>query len=184
MARLLEQYKTSVLPALREELGRTNMLSLPKLEKIVLSMGVGQAVQDKKLIETAAKELTQIAGQKPIICKARKSVSNFKLRTGQEIGVKVTLRGARMFEFMDRLINVALPRVRDFRGLNPRGFDGRGNYSMGVAEQTIFPEIDADAVERQQGLNITFVTSARNDRESLRLLTLLGLPFQTEEKKS
>lgn len=184
MARILEKYQKSVLPKLREELGRANTLSLPKLEKIIVSMGVGLATQDKKRLENATKELALIVGQKPIVCRARKSVSNFKLRTGQEIGCKVTLRGARMYEFMDRLINVALPRVRDFRGLNPRGFDGRGNYSMGVSEQTIFPEIDADAVEFQQGMNITFVTTARNDREALRLLTLLGLPFQTDEKKA
>ncbi len=184
MARLMERYQAEVLPALKGELGRENVCSIPKLGKVVISMGIGLATQDKKRLESATKELSQITGQKAVICKARKSVSNFKLREGQEIGTKVTLRGARMYEFLDRLINVALPRVRDFRGLNPRGFDGRGNYSMGVSEQTIFPEIDPDKVEYQQGMNITFVTTATNDREALRLLTLMGLPFQTGDKKA
>ncbi len=178
MARLQERYRTDVVPALREELKRVNLLSLPRLDKIVVSMGVGKATEDKKRIENAAKELSQITGQKPLVCKARKSVSNFKVRAGQETGLKVTLRGRRMYEFLDRLVNVAIPRVRDFRGLDPQSFDGRGNYSMGITEQTIFPEIDPDKVEFQQGMNVTIVTTARNDREALRLLQLMGMPFR------
>lgn len=179
MARLLERYRTEVVPALREEFKRPNLLSLPRLDKVVVSMGVGLALQDKKRLEAAAKELGQITGQKPLVCKAKKSVSNFKVRAGNETGLKVTLRGHRMYEFLDRLINVAIPRVRDFRGLDPQSFDGRGNYSMGVTEQTIFPEIDPDKVEFQQGMNVTIVTTARNDREALRLLGLMGMPFRT-----
>jgi large subunit ribosomal protein L5 len=179
MARLLERYRKEVVPALRQEFNRGNLLSLPRLDKVVVSMGVGLALVDKKRIENAAKDLAQITGQKPLVCKARKSVSNFKVRAGNETGLKVTLRGHRMYEFLDRLINVAIPRVRDFRGLDPQSFDGRGNYSMGVTEQTIFPEIDADKVEFQQGMNVTIVTTARNDREALRLLALMGMPFRT-----
>jgi large subunit ribosomal protein L5 len=179
MARLLERYRKEVVPTLKNELKRDNLLSLPRLNKVVVSMGVGLALQDKKRLENAAKELSQITGQKPLVCKARKSVSNFKVRAGNETGLKVTLRGQRMYEFLDRLINVAIPRVRDFRGLDPQSFDGRGNYSMGVTEQTIFPEIDADKVEFQQGMNVTIVTTARNDREALRLLSLMGMPFRT-----
>mgnify|MGYP005838166399 CR=1 FL=1 len=179
MARLQERYRQDVIPALRDELKRVNVMSLPRLSKVVVSMGVGRATEDKKRIEVAAKELSQITGQKPLICKARKSVSNFKVRVGQETGLKVTLRGHRMYEFLDRLINVAMPRVRDFRGLDPQSFDGRGNYSMGITEQTIFPEIDPDKIEHQQGMNVTIVTTARNDREALRLLQLMGMPFRT-----
>jgi len=180
MARLLEKYKAEVLPALLEEAGTKNPMAAPKLAKIVVSMGVGSATQDKKRIELAAKDLTIIAGQRPQVCNAHKSVSNFKVREGNPTGLKVTLRGARMYEFLDRLINVAIPRIRDFRGLNPQSFDGRGNYSLGVTEQTIFPEIDAAAVEWPQGMNITVVTTAGNDRQSRRLLGLLGMPFRTE----
>ncbi len=179
IARLLERYRKEVVPALREEFKRANILSLPRLEKVVVSMGMGKAIEDKRRMEAAVKELAQITGQKPLVCKARKSVSNFKVRKGMETGLKVTLRGQRMYEFLDRLINVAIPRVRDFRGLDPQSFDGRGNYSMGVTEQTIFPEIDADKVEFQQGMHVTIVTTARNDREALRLLTLMGMPFRT-----
>lgn len=182
MPRLLDHYKTKIVPALQEELGRKNRLSIPRIEKVVISMGLGRAIAEKKRLEVAQKELAQIAGQRPIICAARKSVSNFKLRRGYEVGIKVTLRGARMWEFLERLISVAIPRTRDFRGLNPNGFDGRGNFSLGLAEQTVFPEIDADKVEFQQGMNITLVTSARSDSEGLRLLTLLGMPFRKEEK--
>ncbi len=184
MARLLDKYKKEVLPALQKELGRTNRLSIPRLQKVVISMGLGRATAEKKRLDAAQKELTQIAGQKPIVCRARKSVSNFKLRQGQQIGLMVTLRGARMYEFLDRLISVAVPRIRDFRGLNPNSFDGRGNFNMGLTEQTVFPEVDADKVEFQQGMNITMVTNARNDRESRRMLTLLGLPFRKDEKES
>jgi large subunit ribosomal protein L5 len=183
MARLLEKYRTEVHPKLKEELGVRNPLAVPRLEKIVISMGIGQAVQDKKYIEMHSKELAQIAGQRPLVCKARKSVSNFKLREGQAIGLKVTLRGHRMYEFLDRLANIAVPRVRDFRGLNPSGFDGRGNFSMGLSEQTVFPEVSPDAVERRQGMNITLVTSAHDDRMARQLLTLMGLPFATANKE-
>lgn len=178
MARLMERYRNEVRPALQAEFQRENILSIPKLDKIVVSMGIGLATADKKRLESAARELAQITGQKPLVCKARKSISNFKLRRGMEVGLKVTLRGRRMYEFFDRLVNVAIPRVRDFRGLDPQGFDGRGNYSMGLSEQTIFPEVDPDKVEFQQGMNVTIATTARNDREALRLLQLMGMPFR------
>lgn len=181
MVRLQEQYKSKVVPALEAELGRKNRLSLPRIEKVVVSMGVGRALQDKKIMQSAQKELGTITGQKPLICKARKSVSNFKLRKGYEIGLKVTLRGPRMYEFLDRLISIAIPRVRDFRGLDPKSFDGRGNYSLGLIEQTVFPEVDPDKVDSQQGMNITLVTSARNDKEGRALLSLMGMPFMKEE---
>ena len=184
MARLQEKYKKEVLPALQKQLGRDNRLSIPRLTKVVVSMGLGRATQEKKRLDAAEKELTQIVGQKPIVCRARKSVSNFKLREGQKIGLKVTLRGARMFEFLDRVISIAIPRIRDFRGLSTNSFDGRGNYSMGLTEQTVFPEVDADKVEFQQGMNITMCTTARNDRESRQLLTLMGLPFRKDEKEA
>ncbi|HVP12545.1 MAG TPA: 50S ribosomal protein L5 [Phycisphaerae bacterium] len=182
MPRLLDTYKTKVVPALQEELGRKNRLSIPRIEKVVISMGIGKAIQEKKRLEMAQKELGQVAGQRPIVCVARKSVSNFKVRRGYDVGLKVTLRGPRMWEFLERLINVAIPRMRDFRGLNPNSFDGRGSYNMGLSEQTVFPEVDADKVEFQQGMNITIVTTAHSDSEGLRLLTLLGLPFRKEEK--
>lgn len=178
MARLLDKYKNEIAPALKQELGIKNSMAIPKIEKIVISMGIGSAIQEKGRIAAAQKELAMIAGQRPVICKAKKSVSNFKLRQGYDIGLKVTLRGKRMYEFLDRLIAVAIPRVRDFRGLNPNSFDGRGNYSMGVTEQTIFPEVDPDKVQFQQGMNITFTTTARNDREARELLKKLGLPFR------
>lgn len=178
MARLVERYEKDVAPALAKELERTNRLSIPRIEKVVVSMGVGRATQDKKHLASAEAELGIITGQKPRICRARKSVSNFKLRTGQEIGLKVTLRQERMYEFLDRLISLAIPRVRDFRGLDPRSFDGRGNYSMGLSEQTVFPEVDPNKVESQQGMNITIVTTARNDAEGRRLLTMMGMPFR------
>lgn len=183
MTRLQEKYKKEILPGLLERAGTKNPMAVPRLSKVVISMGVGKAAQDKdkRRVEMAVKDLATICGQKPVVCKARKSVSNFKVRAGQETGVMVTLRGARMYEFMDRLIHICIPRVRDFRGLNPRSFDGRGNYSMGVSEQTIFPEVDAAAVEFPQGMNITVVTTARNDRDSRELLRLLGMPFRTEK---
>ncbi|NLX03732.1 MAG: 50S ribosomal protein L5 [Phycisphaerae bacterium] len=179
MARLQERYKNEILPALQAELGIGNPLAVPRLEKIVVSMGMGKAVANKQLIDTAAAELAMIVGQRPIICKARKSVSNFKLREGMPIGVKVTLRHQRMYEFLDRLVSVAIPRVRDFRGLDPTGFDGRGNFNMGLGEQTVFPEISVDKVQFQQGMNITMVTSAGSDEHGLKLLQKLGLPFRT-----
>lgn len=179
MARLLEKYKQTVVPELKELLAVGNEMSIPRLEKIVLSMGVGDAVADKKRIEHATRDLTFMAGQKAVVCKARKSVSNFKVREGYPIGCMVTLRGVRMFEFLDRLISIVIPRIRDFRGLNPQAFDGHGNYSMGLTEQSVFPEVDLDKIEFPQGLNVTIVTSARNDTQGRHLLTCLGMPFRS-----
>jgi large subunit ribosomal protein L5 len=179
MPRLQERYRNEIASKLAKELGKTNPMAIPKLDKIVISMGVGLATQDKKRIEHAARDLGVITGQKPLVCKARKSVSNFKVREGAETGLKVTLRGARMYEFLDRLINVTVPRVRDFRGLNPQSFDGRGNYSMGLSEQTVFPEVNLDQVEFPQGMNITIVTTARNDADGRALLQEFGMPFRS-----
>lgn len=178
MARLRNLYKAKIVPELTKEFGYTTVMAVPKLQKIVISMGVGKATQDKKYIELARKDLATISGQMPVACKAKKSVSNFKVRQGQETGLKVTLRGDRMYEFLDRLINLAVPRVRDFRGLDPNSFDGRGNYSMGLGEQSVFPEINPAKVEFQQGMNITFGTTARTDEEARRLLSLFGMPFR------
>ena len=178
MVRLLERYKKTVVGDLVKDLGRANILSIPRLEKIVVSMGIGQAVAEKKRIESATRELALLAGQKPVVCKAKKSVSNFKLRTGYPIGCKVTLRGDRMYEFLDRLISVVIPRIRDFRGLNPQAFDGQGNYSIGLTEQSVFPEIDIDNVDYTQGLNVTLVTTAKSDAEGKNLLARLGMPFR------
>jgi len=172
MARLRDLYKSKVVAELTKEFGYQNVMAVPKVEKIVVSMGVGRATQDKKFLELAKKDLMQITGQLPFVCKAKKSVSNFKVRQGYETG------GVRMYEFMDRLINLAIPRVRDFRGLNPNSFDGRGNYSMGLAEQSVFPEINLAKVEFQQGMNITFTTTALTDEEGRKLLTLFGMPFR------
>ena len=182
MTRLQEKYKNEILPQLFEQAGTKNPMAVPRLVKVVVSMGVGAALVDKKRLEMAGRDLGLSAGQKPLVCKARKSVSNFKARAGNETGLKVTLRAARMYEFLDRLISVSIPRIRDFRGLNPQSFDGRGNYSMGVSEQSIFPEIDATTIEWNQGMNITIVTTAKNDRESRELLRLLGMPFQKDAK--
>ncbi len=178
MVRLLERYNQAVVAELSKDLGRSNILSIPRLEKIVVSMGVGQAVAEKKRIESATRELALLAGQKPVVCKAKKSVSNFKLRSGYPIGCKVTLRGDRMYEFLDRLISIVIPRIRDFRGLNPQAFDGQGNYSMGVTEQSVFPEIDIDKVDYTQGLNVTLVTTAKSDAEGKNFLARLGMPFR------
>jgi large subunit ribosomal protein L5 len=178
MARLLDLYKGKIIDTLKSEFGYRNPMQVPKLEKIIVSMGVGDAAKDKKLIGGAEADLTQIAGQKPMVCKARKSVSNFKTRIGMDIGLKVTLRGRRMYEFLDRLISLAVPRVRDFRGLNPNGFDGRGNFNMGLNEQMVFPEINPDKVQFTQGMNITMVTSAKTDNEARQLLKLFGMPFR------
>ncbi len=179
MARLQEEYKQRIVPTLQKELGRKNVHSLPKLEKVVISMGVGEAIQDRKRLEEAVKHLEQLSGQKPQICRSKKAVSSFRLRVGMEIGCRVTLRGRRMYEFVDRLITLALPRVRDFRGLNPDAFDGRGNYSLGLSEQLVFPEINADKVGHTQGMNITFVTSAKDNKEGELLLRELGLPLRS-----
>lgn len=178
MSRLLQRYKSEIHPALGKQLGLKNPMAVPRLSKVVISMGVGQAAKEKKAMETAMADMTRIAGQKGEIRRARKSVSNFKLREGMEIGCRVTLRGKRMFEFVDRLINVAIPRMRDFRGLATKSFDGRGNYSMGVSDQTIFPEIDITKVTQSQGMNITFVTTSEDDGGARELLTMLGMPFR------
>lgn len=178
--RLQEKYEKVVLPELKQKLGRDNRLALPKLKKIIVNMGVGSATSEKKHLEDAVEALGQITGQKPLVTTARKSLAAFKLREGMAIGAKVTLRGARMYEFLDRLIALALPRVRDFRGLSTTAFDGNGNYNMGLAEQLVFPELNPDKFTRVQGMNITFVTSTRNDDESRELLKLMGLPFRRE----
>lgn len=178
MARLLVRYKNEILPRLAEKFGRKNTHSLPRLQKIVVNMGVGKALQDKNRMEQAAEQLTQIVGQRAQITKAKVAISGFRLRQGNEIGCRVTLRGRRMYEFLDRLISVALPRIRDFRGLNPKSFDGNGNYSLGLAEQLVFPEIDPDKVNFTQGMDVTFVTSTRNDDEARELLRQFGMPFR------
>jgi large subunit ribosomal protein L5 len=178
MTRLEALYKSEVVPALMKEFKYRNSMQVPRLEKIVISMGIGQASKEKKFLEGGVKDLTLIAGQKPLVCKATKSISNFKLREGMEVGVKVTLRRARMYEFLDRLISLAVPRVRDFRGLSPRSFDGRGNYSMGLSEQTVFPEIDLDDIVGNQGMNIAVVTTARTDDEARCMLRSFGMPFR------
>jgi large subunit ribosomal protein L5 len=178
--RLQYKYEKEILPALREKLGRENRLSLPRVLKIVVSMGVGSAMTDKKHIEEAVSAMTDLTGQKPLVCKARKSIANFRLREGVAIGCKVTLRGARMFEFLDRLISLALPRVRDFRGLNPDAFDGNGNYSLGLTEQLVFPELNPDKYLRAQGMNIAICCSAGSDDESREMLRLFGVPFRNE----
>jgi large subunit ribosomal protein L5 len=182
MARLLDKYTADIVPALGKKFGRENRLSLPRLTKIVLNMGVGKALQDKERIKQAAEHLGVIAGQRPQVTKARMAVSGFRLREGNEIGCRVTLRGKRMYEFLDRLINVALPRIRDFRGVNPKSFDGNGNYSMGLTEQLVFPEIDPDKVTFTQGMDITFVTTTKNDDEARELLRAFGMPFRDETK--
>ncbi|MDG2314396.1 MAG: 50S ribosomal protein L5 [Flavobacteriaceae bacterium] len=176
--RLKQEYKDRVIASLTEEFGYKNVMQVPKLQKIVLSRGVGAAVADKKLIDHAVDELTMITGQKAVSTISKKDVATFKLRKGMPIGAKVTLRGERMFEFLDRLVTSALPRVRDFQGIKPNGFDGRGNYNLGVTEQIIFPEIDIDKVNKISGMDITFVTSAQTDKEAKSLLTEMGLPFK------
>lgn len=181
--RLQEKYVQEVLPALKEFTGRANILSMPRLQKIVVNMGVGSAITEKKHLEDSREALTQIAGQRPVVTNARKSIAGFRLREGMSIGCKVTLRRQRMYEFMDRLISLALPRVRDFRGLSPKGFDGKGNYSMGLSEQLVFPELNPDRFARVQGMNITFVTSGDSDDEARELLRLFGMPFQREESQ-
>jgi len=181
--RLQEKYAQQVLPTLAEKFGRKNKLSLPRLEKIVVNMGVGAATQEKKHLETAAEAMSLITGQKPIITIARKAISAFRLREGMQIGCKVTLRGRKMYEFMDRLVSLALPRVRDFRGISRKAFDGNGSYSLGLSEQLVFPELNPDKFTRVQGMNITFVIRNATDDESRELLAQMGLPFQTEEPK-
>ena len=177
MARLKEFYKSEVAPALMKKYSYKSVMQIPKLEKIVLNVGAGEARENSKVIDAIAGDLAAITGQKPYICKAKKSIANFKLREGMNIGVKVTLRGDRMYEFLDRFFNVALPRVRDFRGINPNSFDGRGNYNMGLKEQLIFPEIDFDKIDKVRGMDICFVTTAQTDEEARELLKLMGAPF-------
>ena len=176
--RLLERYEKQILPELAQALGRSNRMSLPHLTKIVVNMGVGAAIGEKKYLEEAVDAMKLITGQKPVVTKARVSIAGFKLREGMSIGCKVTLRGKRMWEFLDRLISLALPRVRDFRGLNPNGFDGKGNYSLGLTEQLVFPELNPDKYTRPQGMNITLVTTADNDDEARELLRRLGMPLR------
>ena len=183
MARLLEKYKTEIVPALQESLGRKNSLAVPKLDKIVVSMGVGEAVQDRKRLDAAVGHLTTLSGQKAQVCRAKKSVSGFRLREGMPIGCMVTLRGKRMYEFLDRLITLAFPRVRDFRGINPKSFDGRGNYNCGLQEQMVFPEVDPETVNQPQGMNITIVTTAKTNDEGHSLLKALGMPFKNENSE-
>jgi large subunit ribosomal protein L5 len=178
MNRLHEKYNTTVVPALVKEFSYTTVMQAPKLDKIVINIGVGDAIADAKALETAVAELTQIAGQKPIITKAKKSIANFKLREGMEIGCKVTLRGERMYQFLDKLVNIALPRVRDFRGVSKNAFDGRGNYTLGIKEQLIFPEINFDKVTRVRGMDIVIVTTAKTNEEGRALLAGLGMPFE------
>lgn len=176
--RLKTKYRGEVLPALIKDFAYKNALQAPKLDKIVINMGLGAAILDAKVMDAAVEELAQISGQKPIVTKARKSIANFKLREGMRIGAKVTLRGDRMYEFLDRLVSIALPRVRDFRGTSPKAFDGRGNYSLGIREQIIFPEINYDKVDHTRGMNITINTTAKTDEEGKRLLELMGMPFR------
>jgi len=176
--RLLEKYEAEILPALAEKLGRTNRLSLPKIEKIVVNMGVGSAIGEKKHLEEAVDALMLLSGQRPVVTLGRKSIAGFRLREGMAIGCKVTLRRRRMYEFLDRLISLALPRVRDFRGLNPNAFDGHGNYSLGLSEQLVFPELNPDKYSRSQGMNVTVVTNTESDEEARELLQRLGMPFR------
>ena len=177
MARLKDYYKNDVAPALMKKFSYKSVMQIPKLDKIVINVGCGEARDNAKVIDAIVGDLAAITGQRPVVCKAKKSVANFKLREGMNIGAKVTLRGERMYEFLDRLFNVALPRVRDFRGINPNSFDGRGNYNMGLKEQPIFPEIDYDKIDKVRGMDICFVTTAKNDEEARELLSLMGAPF-------
>ncbi len=176
--RLNERYKSELVPALKKELGLTNIMQVPRLQKIVVNMGLGEAVQNAKMMDAAVEEIIAITGQKPVITKAKKSIASFKLRENQAIGAMVTLRKSRMWDFADRLISVALPRVRDFRGISPNAFDGRGNYTLGIREQIVFPEINYDKIDKIRGMNVTFVTTAETDEHGRALLTALGMPFR------
>jgi len=178
MARLQDRYKAEIVPKLKEKFGYRNVMQVPRLHKVVVNMGLGDAIENVKVIETAAAEISIITGQKPVVTKARKSIANFKLREGVPIGVMVTLRRDQMYHFLDKLIAIALPRVRDFKGVSPRGFDGRGNYTLGIKEQIMFPEVNYDKIDKIRGMNITIVTTARSDEEGLELLRLMGLPFR------
>jgi large subunit ribosomal protein L5 len=179
MSRLRERYEKEAIPGLKKEFGYDNVMAIPKITKVVVNMGLGEATQNAKIVDTGADELGRITGQKPVITRAKKSIAQFKVRKGMPIGTMVTLRGERMWEFLDRLISVALPRVRDFRGVSPKGFDGRGNYTLGLKDQLLFPEIDYMKVDKARGMNISVVTTAKTDEESRKLLQLLGVPFRT-----
>ncbi|NPV04283.1 MAG: 50S ribosomal protein L5 [Syntrophaceae bacterium] len=178
MARLKDYYKSEVVPAMMKQFGYRNTMQVPRLEKIIVNMGLGEAIQNVKILESASAEIGALTGQKPVITKARKSIATFKLRKGMSIGCMVTLRKERMYEFFDRLVNVALPRIRDFRGISPNAFDGRGNFAMGIKEQFIFPEIDYDKIDKVKGMNVVIVTTARTDEEARHLLRLMGMPFR------
>jgi len=178
MARLQDQYKAEIVPKLKEKFGYRNVMQVPRLSKVVVNMGLGDAIENVKVIDTAAAEIAIITGQKPVVTKARKSIANFKLREGVPIGVMVTLRRDQMYHFLDKLIAIALPRVRDFKGVSPKGFDGRGNYTLGIREQIMFPEVNYDKIDKIRGMNITIVTTARTDEEGLELLRLMGIPFR------
>lgn len=177
MVRLLEKYRSEIVPAMMKQFGYTNKMQVPRIEKIVINMGVGEATQDTKILDDAAADLALIVGQRPVMTKSRKSISNFKLRVGAKVGCKATLRGRLMYEFLDRLVNVALPRIRDFRGAPSKSFDGRGNYTLGLSEQIVFPDLELDKVKRVQGMDIVVVTSSRSDEEARTLLQLMGVPF-------
>ncbi|CAB5504852.1 LSU ribosomal protein L5p (L11e) [Bathymodiolus thermophilus thioautotrophic gill symbiont] len=181
MSRLQKQYKEEILPALQKELGQKNPMAVPKIEKITINMGLGSALGDKKILQSALEEMSLISGQKPMTCIARKSVASFKLREGNAIGCKVTLRKEKMYEFLDRLVNIAIPRIRDFRGLNEKSFDGRGNYNMGLTEQIVFPEIDFEKVTRVRGMDIAITTSAQNNEDAKKLLAMFNFPFKDKE---
>ena len=178
MARLKEKYRKDIAPALAKEFGIANAMAIPKIEKVVVNMGVGESIGNSKILDAAVEELASISGQKPVVTKAKKSIAAFKLRQGMNIGAMITLRGDRMYEFLDRLISVALPRVRDFRGISAKAFDGRGNYTLGIREQLIFPEIDFNKVDKTRGMNISIVTTAKNDEQARALLKALGMPFR------
>ena len=178
MARLMDRYQNEIAPALQQKFSYTNVMQIPKVDKIVINMGVGEAVQNSKAIDSAVADMMKLSGQKPVVTKAKKSIAAFKLREGMPIGCKVTLRGQRMYEFMDRLLNVALPRVRDFRGVSAKAFDGRGNYTLGIKEQLIFPEMEYDKIDKLRGMDVVFVTTARTDEEARELLRGFGMPYR------
>ena len=183
MSRLKERYDNEVVPALKKEFGYTNVMAVPKIQKVVVNMGLGEATSNAKIIEVGADELSRITGQKPVVRRAKKSIAAFKVRKGQPVGTSVTLRGDRMYEFLDRLVTIALPRVRDFRGVSPRGFDGRGNFTLGLKDQLLFPEIDYMKVDKARGMNVSVVTTARTDEEARKLLQLIGMPFRAQEQR-
>ena len=183
MSRLKDRYVKDVVPALKKEFGYTNVMAVPKIQKVVVNMGLGEATANAKIIEVGADEVARITGQKPVVRRAKKSIAAFKVRKGQPIATSVTLRGDRMYEFLDRLMTIALPRVRDFRGVSPKGFDGRGNFTLGLRDQLLFPEIDYMKVDKARGMNVSVVTSARTDQEARKLLQLIGMPFRTQEQR-